>query len=151
MQIEHSSLLDAPAAVLAEYLLDPQTMCFLMRPFVMVEPVEPATLPPCWVPGRYRVHMRLGGLIPLGWQDLVVTAVEANATAQRWSMRDEGTGRLARRWDHRLMLEGVDDRRARYTDRVDVEAGIATIGLWIFAHVLFAWRHHRWRVLAGRR
>ena len=128
MRAERTSLFDAPGPVVAELLFDPNTVVFLMRPFVVVAPTDPPVFPPRWVPGRYRVRMRLFGFIPLGWQDIVITDVMMDAAAQRWSFRDAGAGGLAKRFDHQLMVEGLDDRRSRYTDRLDVDAGLLTPG-----------------------
>ena len=68
MRAERTSPFDAPGPVVAELLFDPKTMVFLMRPFVVVAPIDPPAFPARWLPGRYRVSMRLFGFIPLGWQ-----------------------------------------------------------------------------------
>src|SRR5262245_27447548 len=116
MRAEQTSLFDAPGPVVAALLFDPNTMVFLMRPFVVVAPRDPPAFPPRWVPGRYRVQMRLFGFVPLGWQDIVITDIVTDAVAQRWSFRDAGQGGMAKRFDHLLIVEGLDDRRSRYTD-----------------------------------
>jgi hypothetical protein len=150
MRMERTSEFDATAALMADLLFDPQTMVFLLRPLVTVEPIEPSTLPPKWVGGNYRTTMRLFGILPLGWQSIVVTEVVSDAAAGRWGFRDDGAGRLARRWDHRTLLEALPDGRSRYTDTVEVEAGLLTPAAWLFAWTVFAWRHHRWHRLLAR-
>jgi hypothetical protein len=148
MRLERTSILEAPAARVAELMADPKTMDFVLGPVVMVDPLEPSALPARWVPGRYRVRMWLFGLVPIGWQDIVIA--EAPMDPARWCLHDAGRGQLARRWDHHLIVEALDARRARYTDRLEVDAGIATFLMWLFAHAVFAWRHHRWRRLVAR-
>jgi len=147
MRAERTSLLDAPGPAVAKLLFDPQTMVFVMRPLVVVVPIDPPAFPPRWVPGRYRVEMRLFGFIPLGWQDIVVTEIVADAAAGRWGFRDAGQSGLVQRFDHQLILEGLDGERSRYTDRLDVDAGFMTATVWLFARAVFMWRHRRWRVL----
>ncbi len=151
MRAERTSPFDAPRPVVAELLFDPKTMVFLMRPFVVVAPIDPPAFPPRWLPGRYRVSMRLFGFIPLGWQDIVVTDIVTDAAMGRWGFRDAGQGGLANRFDHQLLVEALGDRRSRYTDRLDVDAGFITAPVWLFAQALFAWRHHRWRVLVANK
>jgi hypothetical protein len=150
MRVVRSSEFDRPGAAVAALLFDPRTMCFLLHPLVTVTPLEPPVLPRRWTPGRYRIAMRLFGAIPLGWQDIVVTDVVDDPAAGRWSFRDDGAGALARRWDHRILLEALQDGRSRYTDRIEIDAGPMTAGAWLFAKAVFAWRHRRWRqLLAG--
>src|SRR5262249_45384715 len=146
MRIERASFLNASGSEVADLMFDPQVLAFLLRRLVAVQPVDPPVFPRRWIPGRFRVRMRLFGFISLGWQDIVVADAQADSAAQRWALRDTGSGALARRWDHRLSVEGCDDRRARYTDRLDIEAGTLTLPSWLFAQALFAWRRHRWRV-----
>jgi hypothetical protein len=151
MRAERTSLLDAPGSVVAELLFDPNTMVFVLWPLVVMKPVDPASLPPRWIAARYRVRMRLFGVIPLGSQDIVITDIEEDADTRRWSFHDAGGGGLAHRFDHHLLAEGLDDRRTRYTDRLDVEAGLLTRPIWVFARMLFAWRHYRWRLLIANK
>jgi hypothetical protein len=92
------------------------------------------------------MKMRLLGFVPIGWEEIVVTDIEKDAAGQRWSFRDAGSGSLARRWDHRLIVQAWGER-TRYTDRLEIEAGRLTLAAGWFGRLLFAWRHHRWRVL----
>src|SRR5262245_59380021 len=95
--------------------------------------------------------MRLLGFVSLGWQDIVVTDIVTDAAAGRWGFRDAGSSPLARRFDHHLIAEAIDHRRTRYTDRLEVQAGLMTAPVWLFACALFAWRYYRWRVLVDNK
>jgi hypothetical protein len=53
-----------------------------------------------------------------------------------------------RRWDHRIEVEQSLGPRSRYTDRVEIEAGVLTPLVWVGAKLLFAYRRARWRRLA---
>ncbi|MBN8607821.1 MAG: hypothetical protein J0L81_12970 [Caulobacterales bacterium] len=43
-----------------------------------------------------------------------------------------------------------DGDGALYRDRVRVEAGLLTPGVWMFAALFFRWRQMRWRALVKR-
>jgi hypothetical protein len=147
MHVRRMSIFDARADRVADLASDPTHMRALLRPLVVAAPIDPPAFPRRWAPGRYRVDMKLFGFIPLGWQDIMVTAIGIDPLTGRWHMHDAGCGLLARRWDHEIEVEALDDGRTRYTDRVEVEAGVTTIAAWLFAQAVFAWRHYRWRVL----
>ena len=149
MRIELTSDFERPAPTIAELLLKPETMCFLLHPVVRVVPRSPDRFPARWEVGRYRVSMWLFGFIPLGSQDIVITEIVADPVASRWGLHDDGSGSLTRRWDHRIKLEALAEGRARYTDRVEIEAGLMTPAAWLFARLVFAWRHRRWRQLTA--
>jgi len=147
MRVERTSEFETPASTIAELLFNPETMCFLLRPVVRVAPLLPDRLPLRWEAGRYRVSLWLFGFIPLGRQNIVITDIVINPVAGRWGLHDDGSGSLIRRWDHRLTLEALPDGRARYSDRVDIDAGLMTPAAWLFGKLVFAWRHRRWRRL----
>lgn len=149
MRVERSSEFERPAPIIAELLFDPETMLHLLRPLVTVVPRAPARFPPRWEIGRYRASMWLLGFIPLGRQNIVITEITADPAAGRWGLHDDGSGTLMRRWDHRIIIEALSDTRARYTDRIEIEAGLMTPAAWLFATLVFAWRHHRWRALVS--
>src|SRR5260221_5051969 len=48
-------------------------------------------------------------------------------------------------WNHRLTFVPISERACRYTDEVEVHAGLATLPTVLFAHVVYRWRQWRWR------
>jgi hypothetical protein len=51
-------------------------------------------------------------------------------------------------WNHRLTFEPTSESTCRYTDEVEIEAGIATLPTVLVAHLIYRWRQYRWRRLA---
>ena len=57
-------------------------------------------------------------------------------------------GGVVRTWRHELVVASIDDTSCRYTDRIDIDAGILTPVIVAFAHVFYRYRQRRWRELA---
>jgi hypothetical protein len=57
---------------------------------------------------------------------------------------------LIRRWDHRIQFEPLGPDSSRYTDEVEVEAGLLTPVAWAFAQWFYRHRQRRWRRVARR-
>lgn len=51
-------------------------------------------------------------------------------------------------WRHRLTFEPTSPDACRYTDSVEVRAGLATPLVVLFAHLIYRYRQARWRTLA---
>ena len=131
-----------------EEVFTSRLLTYVSWPLVDFTPLDPPALPPTWSPGNYLVAMRLLALIPLGKQTISISFPVA--PPGRVLIRDNGSGQLMRRWDHLIAIEaGADPSRARYTDRVDIDAGRMTLVIWAWAHLLYRWRQHRWRQLAA--
>ena len=56
-------------------------------------------------------------------------------------------GGLARTWNHLISMEPTGDNRCRYTDRIEIDAGIFTGLVWLYAHIFYRYRHKRWKRL----
>jgi hypothetical protein len=136
--------IDLPTA--AAFLRQPATMIFVARPLVTFTPLDPPQLPETWTEGRYRVALRLFGIIPFGRQAIGIRFEQVDDPAE-FIMRDQGGGGLIRVWDHRLVLQSRGSARVAYTDQVDIQAGLLTPLIWAYAHLFFRWRQYRWRRL----
>jgi hypothetical protein len=51
-------------------------------------------------------------------------------------------------WNHRLTFEPISGSACRYTDEVEIHAGVGTLATVLFAHAIYRWRQWRWRRLA---
>ncbi|MFO0947332.1 MAG: hypothetical protein U1D30_15580 [Planctomycetota bacterium] len=123
----------------------PQLLIHVARPFLVFVPREPKELPPAGLDGEFKVSMRLLGVIPLGWQMIRVTrTIDADGTCH---LRDDGYSPLIRRWDHRIRVQPISKTTCEYSDTIDIEAGLLTPLVFVFAHLFFRWRQHRWRQL----
>ena len=59
------------------------------------------------------------------------------------------SGGFVRRWNHLIRVEPIRNGRSRYTDEIDIDAGLLTPFVWGFASVFYRYRQMRWRKLAA--
>jgi hypothetical protein len=103
--------------------------------------------PAIWEPGEYRAWMWLFGIVPIGWQAVVISHPEADSDTR--IIRDNGYGPLIKRWDHWIEIAPANGSGGtRYTDTVTIEAGLLTPLIAAFARLFYAHRQRRWRSLA---
>lgn len=102
--------------------------------------------PERWLPGSYRTGMLAFGVLPMGEQTIGIEIPPADG--ERRVLRDNGHGQLIRRWDHWIFIE-PEGEGTRYTDRVDIDAGLLTPFVALFARVFYGHRQKRWRALAA--
>ena len=132
-------------------LMEPALLVHIASPLIRFVPIDPPALPTRWAEGRYRVAMRVLGMIPIGAQ-WVGLELPDGPEPEGWPrrVRDDGSGDLAKRWDHWIEIAPHPEGGTRYVDRVDVEAGWLTLGVWLFAQLFYRHRQSRWRRLAER-
>lgn len=142
-RIELTSHLSAPPEIVWEHVQTSALLDYIAAPVVRFEPAAGA-FPARWSEGDYRARMRAFGLVPIGEQTIGIEYPQSDG--KMWVLRDNGHGSLIKRWDHWIFVEPASDG-TRYTDRVEIEAGILTPFVVLFARVFYAHRQRRWKKL----
>ena len=109
------------------------------------EPVEPAEPVERWSIGTYRFRLLVAGRLPIGEhvinvQRTVADPEEVGTSPVVW--HDAGYSDLIRVWDHQIVLEDFLGM-TRYTDHVEIHAGLLTVPAWLFAQVFYLHRQRR--------
>ena len=125
-----------------------QLLRYVSNPLIRFFAIEPPILPESWSEGKYLVGLRILGCIPFGSQVIQTSRGEFSddETGFRASLRDNGHSALVARWDHWITVESAPGG-CRYTDKVDIQAGIFTPLVWAFAWVFYRHRQRRWQRL----
>ena len=152
MKLTVSTNLPCPPEWAWSELRKPSTLIHVGSPLLRFELVEPDEFPETWEEATYRVKLKMFGVIPMGSHHVVITDTQTDETpgAQRYGIRDNGFGDLVKKWDHVITIRENSDGTTHYTDTVHIEAGILTIGVWLFASLFYRYRQIRWRRLVRR-
>ncbi len=142
--VELSTYLNAPAAQVWNELNKPRLLMFVAHPVLRFKPVDPVTLPDLWADGDYVFSLSWYGIVPLGQQTVSISRPATQGTSKR--LRDNGYGAMAKRWDHLICVTPQGDG-TRYTDRIEIDAGIATPIVAAFAKRFYSHRQRRWHKL----
>lgn len=120
---------------------------YVARPLIVFEPISHPAFPEIWGNGCYQVRMRLFGVLSLGKQWIVI---QPNVSPEGYDLLDDGHGDMIARWRHLITLRPTPEGFTQYTDTVEIDAGLLTIGVWLFAHIFYRYRQSRWRRLVRR-
>lgn len=148
MRVKLSTVLDVPAERAFAEVETSRLLEHVASPLQMFEPLDPPGLPERWADSSYLVRLKLFRLIPIGTQWIVITV--PGRGPNRYQVRDNGRGSLVSRWDHLITIEPLSADRCRYTDEVEVRAGLLAPFVWAFARLFYAHRQRRWRDLVAR-
>jgi hypothetical protein len=146
MRLARTTLLPCSMARLIPELAKPMLLNWISWPFLHVVAVDPPRLPERFGTGRYRTRLRLGGLLPIG--EHVIDLQPGPAAGPGVVAHDAGHGDLVRTWDHKIRLADFHGM-TRYTDEVEIRAGLLTVPIWLFAYAYYAHRQRRLNRLVG--
>ena len=117
------------------------------RPLVSIKPLRGEALPERWREGttvRCRTH--LFGLVPFGTRTLYIERVDGDAREIQTREYDA----VIRKWDHLIRVSDAGDGQTRYSDEIEIGAGLLTPLVWLFAAWFYRHRQRRWRGVARR-
>jgi ligand-binding SRPBCC domain-containing protein len=119
----------------------PALLSHVLWPWLALEPIPP--LPEKIAPGEeLRAHLRFFGVLP-GWTH----TLRIDRLGEREIASHEFGGPV-KTWNHTLTFEPTSERSCRYTDAVEVSAGLLTPLVGLFAALIYRYRQMRWRSLA---
>ena len=148
MKVSRSTIIDIAPDVVWSEVQTARRLVHITWPLMRFVPVGDQPLEHFKPGGRYQVKLRLFGVLPFGthW---IVTSVHGPETGQ-WPkrLRDNGYSALIDKWDHWITVTPDVGGGTRYSDDVEISAGIMTPFIWAFAQVFYRHRQQRWRGLA---
>jgi hypothetical protein len=146
MWVRVSSVLDCPPEGVWEQLQRSALLLEVAAPLVRLVPVG-AAFPERWTEGlTLRCRSYLFGFLPLGTRALTFERIDQSAREIQTRESDP----LVRRWDHCLRVRPAAGGRTLYTDEIDIDAGLLTPVVWLFAYWFYRHRQMRWRNVARR-
>ena len=86
----------------------------------------------------------LFGFIPFSHHHLHIAKIDEEA--RTLSSREQGG--LLKRWDHDIVVTQVGPETCSYRDRIDIDAGVVTPFVVLYARFFYRMRQRRWRALA---
>ena len=103
-------------------------------------------LPATWLENStIQVKCRLFGVFPLVDRTLYFERIDGRMRQMQTREHD----RLIRRWDHLISIR-EDKNGAHYSDTVEIEAGLLTWPICLFAKLFYRHRQRRWQRVTQR-
>jgi hypothetical protein len=147
MRVVVQSVLHCSAELAWDEVQMTRLLVEVAAPLVAIRPVPGEMLPERWPAGNtVRVCSYLFGVLPLGTRAVLFERIDPIAREIQTRESDS----LVRRWDHLISVRPAAKGHCRYRDQIDIEAGWLTVGVWLFAQVLYRHRQRRWRAVAER-
>lgn len=148
--VERSTRIDAPVETVIRHVMTPRLLDHIAAPLIRFKYPAGFDRDAEWSEGEHRAHIRLFGVLPIGWQ-VIGIEFPASPDAGTTLLRDNGYSPLIKRWDHWIIVRPHPDLEGTvYTDRVHIEAGLLTPVVAAYARYFYEHRQKRWRELAAK-
>ncbi len=141
MKASISTILDCQAETFWRYILKPESLRYVASPILKFIPIR-GELDSSWDEGKlYEFRLFFLGLLPLGRHRIQL--VEINQAEN--VIRSRESGQLAKVWNHTIRFGNLDHTTMRYTDEIEIRAGLLSFPIWVFAQFFYRHRQRRWK------
>ena len=148
MKVSLSTIIDIAPDVVWSEVQTARLLAHIAWPIMRFVPVGDEPLEHFKPGGRYKVKLKLLGILPFGSQWIVTSVQQPNTGQWPKRLRDDGYSAMINKWDHWITVAPDASGGTRYSDNVEISAGIITPFIWAFALVFYSHRQWRWRGLA---
>ncbi len=115
------------------------------RPMVMIRDVPEEPLPERWQEGTtVRFRNTLFGFIPWSVRSMTLERIDQ----ERREIQTREHDLLVRKWDHLIRVQAATDGTTVYSDAIEINAGLLTPAVALFAWVFYHHRQRRWQRIA---
>jgi len=87
----------------------------------------------------------LFGFLPFSRHHLHVASIDESTR----TLSSREYGGVIKTWNHDIEINPIDAKTCRYRDRIEIEAGIMTSVIVVYARWFYRMRQRRWRALAN--
>jgi len=141
-----STILNTPPEKVWSAVKQSNTLSYITKGFLQFKGAE--NFPQEWIQGKTeQCRLIFFGFIP-AWQHSLEFIYIDNDKHQLFTKE---TGGMIHQWDHLIKLEPFTEASCRYTDEIDIGAGMLTPLVWLYAHAFYRYRQRRWRKLIQAR
>ena len=117
-----STYLATDLETVKSYLMTPALLNYVVAGLMKFHPIEPNFFPSKWVEGKFSVKMFAFHFLPIGKQ---IVGIEFPQKSDHWVLRDNGSGSIAKTWDHLIFLE---------SEEAELDIQMRFLSMLVFSH-----------------
>ena len=119
---------------------------FVCKGKLKFKPVD-SDFPKYWKKGmNLKAKLLVYGFIPFGG---IHSLKFAEVEPEKFSALTNEKNSIVKIWKHKILLEKIDENKIKYTDEIELNAGILTNVVSKWAESLYLHRQKRWKIVAN--
>lgn len=144
MKVHVESVFDSPAEKVWVQLLTSASFEYIIKPLVYAKPCSPKSFPAQWQQGQTLViRPYLFCFIPMSLKTIKMESINN----QSMELQTREYDAMVKVWDHKVTVKSMASNKTKYSDIIEIKAGMLTPAVWLFARWFYRHRQNRWRKL----
>ena len=146
LTVKKSSVFPAAKDEIFRRLQKLKTLQYIAHPYATFKSVDDTEELTWQEDSAFAFHFKLFALIPFGVHTIKVMQFDI----EKGIYTQEGNKHVPV-WNHKIILEKIDENTTKYTDIVEIQAGWKTLFVYLWANSFYAHRQRKWKRLLKRK
>ncbi|MBQ1971566.1 MAG: hypothetical protein II223_03885 [Treponema sp.] len=146
LTVKKSSVFPAAKDEIFRRLQKLKTLQYIAHPYATFKSVDDTEELTWQEDSAFAFHFKLFALIPFGVHTIKVIQFDI----EKGIYTQEGNKHVPV-WNHKIILEKIDENTTKYTDIVEIQAGGKTLFVYLWANCFYAHRQRKWKRLLKRK
>ena len=146
LTVKKSSVFPAAKDEIFRRLQKLKTLQYIAHPYATFKSVDDTEELTWEEDSAFAFHFKLFALIPFGVHTIKVIQFDI----EKGIYTQEGNKHVPV-WNHKIILEKIDENTTKYTDIVEIQAGWKTLFVYLWANSFYAHRQRKWKRLLKRK
>ena len=146
LTVKKSSVFPAAKDEIFRRLQKLKTLQYIAHPYATFKSVDDTEELTWQEDSAFAFHFKLFALIPFGVHTIKVIQFDI----EKGIYTQEGNKHVPV-WNHKIILEKIDEKTTKYTDIVEIQAGWKTLFVYLWANSFYAHRQRKWKRLLKRK
>ena len=146
LTVKKSSVFPAAKDEIFRRLQKLKTLQYIAHPYATFKSVDDTEELTWQEDSAFAFHFKLFALIPFGVHTIKVIQFDI----EKGIYTQEGNKHVPV-WNHKIILEKIDEKTTKYTDIVEIQAGWKTLFVYLWANCFYAHRQRKWKRLLKRK
>ena len=146
LTVKKSSVFPAAKDEIFRRLQKLKTLQYIAHPYATFKSVDDTEELTWQEDSAFAFHFKLFALIPFGVHTIKVMQFDI----EKVIYTQEGNKHVPV-WNHKIILEKIDENTTKYTDIVEIQAGWKTLFVYLWANCFYAHRQRKWKRLLKRK
>ena len=146
LTVKKSSVFPAAKDEIFRRLQKLKTLQYIAHPYATFKSVDDTEELTWQEDSAFAFHFKLFALVPFGVHTIKVIQFDK----EKGIYTQEGNKHVPV-WNHKIILEKIDENTTKYTDIVEIQAGWKTLFVYLWANCFYAHRQRKWKRLLKRK
>jgi hypothetical protein len=140
IRITISSILNNSAEKIWNRLLDVETLIYICKPMAIFKPTAKEKHLKWELNKEYMFKLFIYGFVPFGNHRIILEKIDE--TNKIITSKERNT--IVKIWNHKITMENNEENKTKYTDEVEIYAGIFTLFVAVWGVLFYKHRQRKW-------